>query len=79
MGLKADPADQALLLELQALDTRLRQVAHRAANLPEIKAVDELAATRARLQRTLAERTGALEDARAELARTEAEIGRAHV
>lgn len=74
MALKAAPADQALLLDLQALDTRLQQLAHRARNLPESTAVAELSASRADLQRALAERTGELEDARAELARTEADV-----
>lgn len=74
MALKADPADQALLLELQALDTRLQQLGHRAASLPEAAEATRLAAERAELDRTLTERTGAWEDARAELARTEADV-----
>ena len=36
MALKADPADQALLLDLQALDTKLQQLGHRASTLPEL-------------------------------------------
>jgi len=74
MALKADPADQELLLELQALDTRLQQIAHRISTLPESAAVASLTAELSELQRTLTERTGAWEDAQAELKRTEADV-----
>ena len=36
MALKASPDDQALLLDLQALDTKLAQLDHRARSLPEL-------------------------------------------
>ena len=42
MALKADPADQALLLDLQALDTRLQQLGHRASTLPELATLASL-------------------------------------
>lgn len=74
MALQAEPADQALLLDLQALDTRLQQVGHRAASLPEAAALAELGAERETLQRTVAEQTGSWEDAQAELKRTEADV-----
>lgn len=74
MALKAAPADQALLLDLQALDTRLQQLAHRVRNLPQTAAVADLEAERTEVQRTFAERMGALEDARAELGRTESDV-----
>jgi predicted nucleic acid-binding Zn-ribbon protein len=74
MALKADPADQELLLEVQALDTRLQQIAHRVSTLPESAAVAALAAEQTELQRVLTERTGAWEDAQAELKRTEADV-----
>ena len=74
MALKADPADQALLLDLQALDTRLQQLTHRAASLPEAAALAALVAEREALGRTLTERIGAWEDAQAELKRTEADV-----
>ena len=35
MALKASPQDQALLLDLQALDTKLQQLAHQAGAFPE--------------------------------------------
>jgi uncharacterized protein len=74
MALKADPADQALLLELQALDTKLQQLGHRASTLPELATLSGLAAERETLQRTLVEQTGASEDAQAELKRTESDV-----
>lgn len=41
--MKADPADQRLLLDLQELDTTLAQLAHRRASLPELAELAELA------------------------------------
>jgi predicted nucleic acid-binding Zn-ribbon protein len=74
MALKADPADQALLLDLQALDTKLQQLGHRAATLPELATLTALGTERDALQRRVAEQTGAAEDAQAELKRTEADV-----
>jgi predicted nucleic acid-binding Zn-ribbon protein len=74
MALKADPADQALLLDLQALDTRLQQLGHRISTLPESAALTALTAERDAVQRTVAERLGEWEDAQAELKRTEADV-----
>lgn len=74
MAVKADPADQALLLDLQALDTKLQQLGHRASTLPEAAALSALITERDELQRTVAEQLGAWEDAQAELKRTEADV-----
>ncbi len=74
MGLKASPEDQALLLDLQALDTKLQQLARRTEKLPEREAVETLVARRTELERTRAEQFGAAEDARLELKRTEADV-----
>jgi predicted nucleic acid-binding Zn-ribbon protein len=74
MALKADPADQALLLDLQALDARLQQLGHRISTLPESAALTALTAERDAVQRTVAERLGEWEDAQAELKRTEADV-----
>ncbi len=74
MGLKAAPADQALLLELQEADTRLQQLSHRARTLPETAVLEQLAGESEALRRTLAERTGVLEDAQAELGRVESDV-----
>ncbi len=74
MGLKAAPEDQALLLDLQELDTKLRQLARRAEKLPEREVVDTLTARRTELERTRAEQSGAVEDVRLELKRVEADV-----
>lgn len=74
MGLKAAPEDQALLLDLQALDTKLSQLDRRAAKLPEREVVDTLTAKRTELERTRAEQSGAVEDVRLELKRTESDV-----
>lgn len=41
--MKADPEAQRRLLDLQAIDTTLAQLAHRRKNLPELAALDKLA------------------------------------
>lgn len=74
MALTAAPEDQALLLELQAFDTKLQQLARRAEKLPERTVVDELSTRRGALERTRAEQFGAVEDARLELTRTESDV-----
>lgn len=75
MGLKAAPEDQALLLDLQEIDTKLQQLSRRAAKLPERDRVETLTSRRAELRRRRAEQFGAVEDGRLELARTEADVG----
>lgn len=72
--LKAPAEDQALLLDVQALDTRLAQLAARSAKLPEAAALASLVAERDALQRDVAERTGEWEDAQAELGRVESDV-----
>lgn len=74
MALKAAPEDQALLLDLQALDTKLQQLARRAEKLPEREVIAALTTQRAALERTRGEQFGAAEDARLELTRTEADV-----
>jgi len=72
--MKAQPEDQALLLDLQELDTRLHQLEHRRATLPELAALAELAAEREELHRAELDRRGAVEDATAELRRVESDV-----
>lgn len=74
MGLKAAPEDQALLLDLQTLDTKLQQLARRAEKLPEREVVEALTTQRVDLERLRAEQFGAAEDARLELTRTESDV-----
>jgi len=74
MALKASPDDQALLLDLQAIDTRLQQLEHRAKSLPEHAALQALRVENSELLVTLAEQKGVLEDARIELKRVESDV-----
>lgn len=74
MALKAAPEDQALLLELQDLDTRVQRLDHQLRNLPEMARLSELEGEAQALRRTLAEQTGTLEDAQAELGRVESDV-----
>jgi predicted nucleic acid-binding Zn-ribbon protein len=74
MALKASPDDQALLLDLQAIDTKLQQLAHRAKSLPEHAVLEQLGTQRSELQRELADQNGVLEDAKIELSRVESDV-----
>jgi len=74
MALKASPEDQELLLDLQAFDTKLQQLAHRAKSLPEHGSLQQLASENATLQLLLSEQKGVLEDARIELKRVESDV-----
>lgn len=74
MALKASPDDQAKLLDLQALDTKLAQLDHRAKSLPELAALRELSTQAETLRRTLATQNGVLEDIRLELTRVESDV-----
>lgn len=74
MALKASPDDQEKLLDLQALDTKLAQLAHRATSLPELAALRELSTQAETLRRTLSTQTGVLEDVRLELTRVESDV-----
>lgn len=74
MALTASPEIQALLLDVQAFDTSLQQLAHRERTLPERVVVDDLRAE-AEVMRTFAgQRSGDLEDARLELRRVESDV-----
>ncbi|WP_227412045.1 zinc ribbon domain-containing protein [Cryobacterium sp. BB736] len=74
MALKASPEIQALLLDLQAIDTRLAQLEHRAKTLPEHAALAELGGQADELRKDLLEKLGSLEDARIELKRIESDV-----
>ena len=74
MALTASPEDQALLLDLQALDTRLAQLNHKAASLPELATLAGLTAEDEALRLTLLERQGAVEDIELELRRVESDV-----
>jgi predicted nucleic acid-binding Zn-ribbon protein len=74
MPVKASPSDQALLLDLQAIDTRLNQLDHKAKMLPELAVVASLESENTSLRVELLSATGALEDARLELSRIESDV-----
>jgi predicted nucleic acid-binding Zn-ribbon protein len=74
MALTATPAEQALLLDLQALDTKTQQIGHRLSKAPEIAALAALEAERETLRTALGEQTGSWEDARLELKRVESDV-----
>jgi len=74
MALKASTEEQARLLDLQALDTKLQQLDHRAKTLPEVAQLASLAAEAERLRLQRARETGTVEDARTELKRVESDV-----
>jgi uncharacterized protein len=74
MALKAAPEDQALLLDLQALDTKLAQLDHRAKSLPQHAVLTGIAAELAAARHSSLESTGAREDVAAELKRLESDV-----
>ena len=74
MALKASPDTQAMLLDLQALDTKLAQLDHRAKSVPEIAAIVALGNEGAALRVRLAEEQGTLENTQLELGRVDADV-----
>lgn len=74
MALKASPESQAALLDLQSSDTRVQQLDHQSKSLPEIAKLTELAREGEALRQRLLADTGAVEDARLELARVESDV-----
>lgn len=74
MALKASPDDQKLLLDLQALDTKLNQLDHRAKSLPQHAVLGTLDAQLSTLRATALERSGAREDVALELKRLESDV-----
>ncbi|AMM22225.1 hypothetical protein AX769_13505 [Frondihabitans sp. PAMC 28766] len=72
--MKASPSDQALLLDLQKLDTGVQQLAHRGKQLPELTALGEIETQTAALRVRLTAEEGTLEDAQRELARIESDV-----
>jgi len=74
MALKASPDDQKLLLDLQALDTKLAQLDHKAKSLPQHAVLSGLDAELSALRAVALERTGAREDVALELTRLESDV-----
>lgn len=63
-----------MLLDLQALDTKLAQLQHRSKVLPQHAALQQLAVENSEVLVTLAEQKGVLENARLELKRVESDV-----
>ncbi|CAM5780376.1 zinc ribbon domain-containing protein [Cellulomonas persica] len=70
----APAADQRRLLDVQALDTRLDQLAHRRRTLPELARLAELDTQLADLHTALVTSQTAVADLRRELAKAEADV-----
>ncbi len=74
MALTASPDAQRVLLDVQALDTTLQQLAHRERSLPERAVVTALAAEADVMREFVIQRRGELDDARLELSRVESDV-----
>lgn len=74
MALNAEPAVQLRLLDLQALDLRLDQLAHRRRSLPEIAELDKLAAEHDRLRDAEVVAKTEVEDLERDQKRAEADV-----
>lgn len=72
--MNADPAAQLRLLDLQAADTAVSQLAHRRANLPEIAALAASAEQTERLRGEALELTTRLDDVAADQRRLENDV-----
>jgi predicted nucleic acid-binding Zn-ribbon protein len=74
MALTASPDAQARLLDLQALDTKIAQLTHRAKGLPQHAAIAALQAKIDALRIVGLEQAGAREDVLIELGRIESDV-----
>lgn len=74
MALKASPDDQKILLDLQALDTKLTQLDHRAKQLPQLASIAALTKDIEALRLEELEKRGAHEDVQLELSRLESDV-----
>jgi predicted nucleic acid-binding Zn-ribbon protein len=74
MALTASPESQARLLDLQALDTKIAQLTHRAKALPQHAAIAALGAEIDALRIVGLEQAGAREDVQIELGRIESDV-----
>ena len=72
--MKASPADQELLLDLQALDTTVAQLDYKATSLPQHAALAALASEAEQSRLAEIGRSGAREDVAIELKRIEADV-----
>ncbi len=73
-ALKADPSRQWRLLDLQAIDTRLDQIRHAKAKLPELKALDTARAALSTVETDLVNAETAVSDVQRELTKSEQDV-----
>jgi predicted nucleic acid-binding Zn-ribbon protein len=71
---KADPARQLRLLELQAIDTRMDQIAHARTRIPQLAELEALRSTSSALDSSLVRAETALGDVQREIAKSEADV-----
>jgi hypothetical protein len=76
---KADPNAQALLLELQGVDTALAQLAHRRAHLPELAELDRLARQLSAAEDRRARAAAEVHDLDRDIARLERDVDQVRV
>ena len=74
LAIKADPADQRRLLDLQAIDTALAQLAHRRRTLPEHAEISRLRSTRSDLASDLVGADTAVSDLEREQEQAESDL-----
>ena len=72
--LKADPSRQWRLLDLQAIDTRLDQIAHARANLPQVAAIAAARSELAAVDTELVNARTAVGDVQRELTKSEQDV-----
>lgn len=72
--MKADPHRQWRLLDLQRIDTRLAQIAHKRRTLPQASAHDEAAARLGEAQSRLVRASTERDDVQREVAKAEADV-----
>lgn len=72
--MRADPAAQIRLLELQGIDSRIDQLRHRRANLPELAEAEQLQAARTEVLNRLRDAQIVVDDLTADQGRAEADV-----
>lgn len=72
--MKADPADQARLLDLQELDNHLAQITKKSKTMPEAEALETLTTELTAAKETQREKLGAVDELRAEVKRGESDV-----
>jgi predicted nucleic acid-binding Zn-ribbon protein len=72
--MKANPADQARLLDLQELDNHLAQVTKKSKNLPEAATLEELSTQLASVKESQREKLGIVDELAAEVKRSESDV-----